>query len=115
MEQFTQITKKYFCDTICRIPSIFVGSGMANEFFLQDRCKDIVTKCKGIDVEKATQRIGKMKSNAIEFTDQQGEISRIGFDQVNTKDTFFNLGNIFICRRYYKDSDKYRYIIYTTA
>ena len=115
MEQFTQITKRYFCDTVCRIPSIFVGSGMANEAFLQDRREDIATECKGIDVEKATLRIGKMKSNAIEFTDQQGEISRLGFDQVDTKDTFFILENIFVCRRYYKGLDKYRYMIYMTV
>ena len=115
MEQFTQITKKYFCDTICRTPSIFVGSGMANGFFLQDRSKDIITECKGIDIEKAAQRIGKMKSNAIEFADQQGEISRLGFDQVDTKDTFFSLENILICRRYYKSLDKYRYVIYMTV
>ena len=115
MEQFTQITKKYFCDTVCGVPSIFVGSGIANEAFLQDRREDIMTECKGIDIDKAVQRIGKMKSNAIEFSDQQGEISRLGFDQVDTKDTFFNMENIFICRRYYKEQDKYRYMIYMTA
>lgn len=114
MEQFTQITKKHFCDTLCRVPSVFVGSGMASGFYIQDRRKDIVTECKAVDIEKAVKRIGKMKSNAIEFVDEQGETSRLGFDQADTKDIFFKLENIFICRRYYKGLDKYRYMIYIT-
>ena len=112
MEKFKQITKKYFCQTLCNHPSILVSSGMANEYFIEDRLNDIILACESTNNDNT--RTGKQKSNCIEFTNKHNEISRLYFDQIDTNYTFYNLSNIYICRIHYKSIDKYRYIIYTT-
>ena len=114
MEKFNQITKKYFCETLCNNPSILVSSGMANEYFIEDRLNDIISACESINANNDNTRTGKQKSNCIEFTNKHNEISRLYFDQIDTNYTFYNLSNIYICRIHYKSIDKYRYIIYTT-
>lgn len=112
MGKFVQITKKYFCDALCRDTSILVNSGMAKSSFLEDRFDDIVDVCESIDVDNETQRIGKMRSNFIEFTTESGETSRLGFDQKNTKYEFFNHADIFVCKQTYMDEPKSRYTLY---
>lgn len=114
MEKFKQITKKYFCETLCNYTSILVSSGMANEYFIDNRLNDIVLACESINANNDNTRTGKQKSNCIEFINQKGEISKLYFDQIDTNYTFYNLSNIYICRIHYKSIDKYRYIIYKT-
>lgn len=114
MEKFKQITKKYFCETLCNLPSILVSSGMANEYFVDDRLNDIILACESINANNDNTRTCKQKSNCIEFINKHNEISRLYFDQKDTKYTFYNLGNIYISRIHYKSIDKYRYIIYKT-
>lgn len=114
MEKFKQITKKYFCQTLCNHPSILVSSGMANEYFIDNRLNDIILACESINANNDNTRTGKLKSNCIEFKNKRDEISRLYFDQIDTKYTFYNLENMYICRIHYKSIEKCRYIIYTT-
>lgn len=114
MEKFSQITKKYFVETLCNHPSILVSSGMANEYFIDNRLNDIILACESINANNDNTRTGKQKSNCIEFTNTRNEISRLYFDQIDTKYVFYNVGNIYICRIHYKSIDKCRYIIYKT-
>lgn len=112
MENFIKITKKHFCETLCNQSSIFVSSGIANESFLTDKLTEIIAACNNIDANNDNTRTGKLKSNCIEFINQQNEISRLYFDQIDTNYTFYNLSNIYLCRIHYKSADYYRYIIY---
>lgn len=114
MEKFSQITKKYFCETLSNYPSILVSAGMANEYFIEDRSNDIILACESINANNDNTRTGKLKSNCIEFKNKHDEISRLYFDQTDTKYTFYNLENIYICRIHYNSIDKCRYIIYKT-
>ena len=102
MEKFKQITKKYFCQTLCNHPSILVSSVMANEYFIDNRLNDIILACESINANNDNTRTGKLKSNCIEFKNKRDEISRLYFDQIDTKYTFYNLGNMYICQIHYK-------------